>query len=87
MRLLQQLKSSLIILIAFLLLGNPMQAQEELDTISRRGIKLYKKPLPPGKGDLFILAMPIVSYNPSNGFMFGAGMSSSLFLGNPSVPD
>ncbi len=83
MRLLQQLKSSLIILIAFLLLGNPMQAQEELDTISRRGIKLYKKPLPPGKGDLFILAMPIVSYNPSNGFMFGAGMSSSLFLGHP----
>ncbi len=77
------LKSILIILIAFLLLGNPVQAQVEHDTIPRKGIKLYKKPFPPVKGDLFILAMPIVSYNPSNGFMFGAGMASSLFLGDP----
>ncbi len=73
------------IAMACLLLGNPIYAQDENDTIPRRAIKLYKKPFPPVKGDLFILAMPIVSYNPSNGFMFGAGMSASVFLGNPAT--
>jgi len=83
MRLPGKLKSILIILIALLLSENPIQAQVAHDTIPRKRIELYKKPFPPDKGDLFILAMPIVSYNPSNGFMFGAGMASSIFLGDP----
>ena len=81
--LVRNLNSIFIISIACLLLGNPVHAQVAYDTIPRKGIKLYKKPLAPVEGDLFILAMPIISYNPSNGFMFGAGMASSLFLGDP----
>lgn len=72
-----------LVLMAFVLMCHPVHAQVEADTIPRRGVKLYKKPFPPVKGDIFILAMPILSYNPSNGFMFGAGMASSIFLGDP----
>lgn len=71
--------------IAILLLSIPIHSQVEPDTIQRKGVRLYKKPFPPREGDIFLLAMPIVSYNPSNGFMFGAGMASSIFLGNPPV--
>jgi outer membrane protein assembly factor BamA len=75
--------AEVIISIACLLLCNPIHAQESKDTVSRTGIRLYKKPYPPRKGDLFIIAMPIVGYNPSNGFMYGAGASSSAFFGSP----
>jgi len=83
MKELQNLKFIPVIVIAFMLVSNPAYSQVDVDTTKRKGVKLYKKPFPPVQGDIFILAMPIISYNPSNGFMFGAGMASSIFLGDP----
>lgn len=37
------------------------------------------------KGELYLMVMPTLAYNPSCGFMFGAGSSASIFLGNPAT--
>jgi outer membrane protein assembly factor BamA len=79
------MKGSFIVALASLLLFSPMRAQEMIDTVPVAGIRLYKRPFPPGKGDLFIIGMPIVAYNPSNGFQYGVGASASVFLGEPAT--
>ncbi len=75
----------LLISLACLISYHPSFAQEGNDSLEHRGLKFYKKPYPPAKGDLFILAVPIIGYNPSNGVLIGAGAAASAFLGDPST--
>lgn len=72
-----------LISIVFIITSSSLHAQMINDTVPEKKFRLYKKPLPPSKGDIFIIAMPIISYNPTNGFMFGVGTSTSAFFGNP----
>jgi hypothetical protein len=73
----------LYISFAFVLMTTALQAHIKDSTVQVKKIRLYKKPFPPARGDVFIIAMPIVAYNPTNGFMFGGGTSTSAFFGDP----
>jgi len=73
----------LIISFSCILLSTPVSGQGEDVTIPVKKMRLYRKPLPPAQGDVFIIAMPVIGFNPTNGFMFGAGSSTSAFFGEP----
>lgn len=70
-----------IILIAWLVMLNSITAQDEIR--SRKELRREKRALPPEKGDIFIVGMPTIGYNPAFGFMYGAGATASIYFGDP----
>jgi hypothetical protein len=78
-------KATLTVLLAFLLLPGYVSAQDTLVVGTRKDIRKQKQSMPPKKGDIFVVAVPTIAYNPTNGFMLGAGGSGSFFLGDPAT--
>jgi hypothetical protein len=75
----------IFLVIVFLYFTESLLGQDTIVVGSRREIRKQNKSLPPKKGDIFIVAMPTIAYNPSNGFMIGVGGSGSFFLGDPAT--
>lgn len=56
---------------------------QDADTLTRKEKREIKKNAPPAKGDLYLLLVPTISYNPSYGLMYGVGATASSYLGDP----
>lgn len=74
---------SLILLAICLVISAGVPAQDTLVLKTKKELRLEKLKSRPEKGDVFIMAVPTIGYNPSNGFLFGAGSTASFFLGDP----
>jgi outer membrane protein assembly factor BamA len=75
----------LAILITGLFLINSAIAQDPGQEKSKSVLRKEKRALPAKKGELYIIAMPIIGINPAFGFMYGAGAAASIFLGDPAT--
>jgi outer membrane protein assembly factor BamA len=78
-------KNKIVLLITCLFLVKSILAQDNNNEKSKSELRKEQKALPPKKGEVFIIATPIVSINPAFGFMYGAGSVISLFLGDPAT--
>ncbi len=77
------MKKCLLTLIALSVLVQLISAQDKITLRSNHDLRKAKKNAPPKKGDIMLLAVPTIGYNPSYGFMAGAGSTISFFTGNP----
>jgi outer membrane protein assembly factor BamA len=60
-------------------------AQDTTYVMTAKQLRQYKKTLPPQKGRFYIIAAPSLGYTPTNGFIYGAAGTASLYLGEPST--
>ncbi len=51
----------------------------------KKAAKKAKKNEPPKKGSTYLTVLPVLSSNPSFGFMYGAAISASTYRGDPST--
>ncbi len=51
----------------------------------KKAAKKAAKEAPPQKGSSYLTALPVISSNPSFGFMYGAALSASRYMGDPST--
>jgi outer membrane protein assembly factor BamA len=77
-------KKKIVLLIYCLFLVRTILAQDTNEEKSKSELRKDREALPPKKGEVFLIATPIVSINPAFGFMYGAGSVISVFLGDPS---
>jgi outer membrane protein assembly factor BamA len=77
------MRKYLILVFSFLLFHNLTSAQDTDQSQSGSLSRKEKRALPAKKGELYIVAMPIIGINPAFGFMYGAGAAASSFLGDP----
>jgi outer membrane protein assembly factor BamA len=75
----------IVLLISCLFSVKIITAQDTDKAKSKSELRKVQKALPPKKGEVFLIATPIVSINPAFGFMYGAGSAMSIFLGDPAT--
>jgi outer membrane protein assembly factor BamA len=68
--------SFLMVLLLFFSVG---QAQE----LTKKERRKAKKEAPPQKGSVYFTPLPVLSSNPSFGFMYGVATSTSWYMGDP----
>jgi outer membrane protein assembly factor BamA len=79
------MRKYLIFILTGLLSLNSILAQNSSQEKSKSVLRKEKRALPARKGELYIIAMPIIGINPAFGFMYGAGAAASTFLGDPAT--
>jgi hypothetical protein len=69
---------------AFLLLSVTVQSMAQQTKAEKKQAKKDKQNREPQKGDLYLTPVPIFSANPAFGFIYGAGLAASGYMGEPS---
>lgn len=69
----------LFLLIAFSI--NTVQSQE----LTKKEQRKAKKEMPPHKGSVYFTPLPVISANPSFGFMYGVATNTSWYWGDPAT--
>jgi hypothetical protein len=68
---------------------NQVNAQDAINTddkkISKKDKKEEKNNKVPQKGDIYFSPVPVLGANPAFGFIYGAGASTSWYMGDPST--
>ena len=80
------IKKILISTLVFCMMSFSVNAQDTIKTKKeiRKEKKEAKKKEPPHKGSFYITPLPVIGQNPAWGFMYGAAVSTSWFMGDPS---
>jgi hypothetical protein len=73
------MKSNFSILLILILFFSTGHAQE----LTKKEKRKAKKEAPPQKGSVYFTPLPVLSSNPSFGFMYGVATSTSWFMGDP----
>jgi outer membrane protein assembly factor BamA len=60
-------------------------AQDTTQVLFAKKLGQLQKTSPPKKGDFYFIAAPSLGYTPTNGFLFGAVSTASLYLGKPAT--
>ena len=79
------MKIKLLTLCLFLLGLTLANAQEPERELTRKEKKRLKKEEPPHKGSVYFTPIPVISANPSFGFMYGVATSTSWYWGDPAT--
>jgi hypothetical protein len=74
-----------ILFAAGLFCFNSLQAQDINQQQSKSDLRKAKRAMPPEKGDIFVIAVPTIGFNPAYGFMYGVGGTTSFFAGDPAT--
>ncbi len=72
--------SLLLVVFLFPVLVNGQETKEE-----KKAAKEAKKNAPPQKGSVYFSPVPVIGANPASGFIFGAGASTSWYMGDPAT--
>jgi len=73
------MKINFSILLSLLLFVSIARAQE----LTKKEKRKAKKEAPPQKGSVYFTPLPVLSSNPSFGFMYGVASSTSWYMGDP----
>jgi len=73
------MKINFSILLSLLLFVSIASAQE----LTKKEKRKAKKEAPPQKGSVYFTPLPVLSSNPSFGFMYGVASSTSWYMGDP----
>ena len=60
-------------------------AQDQKIEMTKEEQKKAKKEEPPHKGSVYFTPLPVISANPSFGFIYGVATNTSWFMGDPAT--
>lgn len=77
--------SLVLLLFSGSVVGQTDTANSTDKSLTKKELKKLKKQEPPRKGSVYFTPLPVISNNPSFGFMYGVATNTSFYLGDPAT--
>ncbi|UXX79139.1 outer membrane protein assembly factor [Reichenbachiella carrageenanivorans] len=80
----KNIQYQMIALCLLFLVAGQVQGQDAVDKKqAKKEAKAAKKNKVPEKGDIYLSPLPVIGANPALGFIYGAGLAASWYMGDP----